>query len=93
MSAGAGIRHTEYKLEERLTQIFQIWIIPSSTGGSTALGRNRSPRPDLSGRVVTRASGFDNDKDALRTRRHAEGGRSCRIRAWRRTFWLPGACL
>jgi redox-sensitive bicupin YhaK (pirin superfamily) len=44
MSAGTGIRHAEYNLEQRPTRIFQIWITPSAKGGSPAWGRNRSPR-------------------------------------------------
>ena len=36
MSAGTGIRHAEYNLEQRPTQIFQIWINPSTTGGAPA---------------------------------------------------------
>jgi quercetin 2,3-dioxygenase len=40
MSAGAGtgIRHAEYNLEQQPTRIFQIWITPSSNGGSPAWG-------------------------------------------------------
>jgi len=44
-SAGTGIRHAEYNLGEQPTRIFQIWIIPSSKGGSRAWDRNPSPRP------------------------------------------------
>lgn len=28
MSAGSGIRHAEYNMEDELTRIFQIWIMP-----------------------------------------------------------------
>ncbi|PHQ61178.1 MAG: hypothetical protein COC10_12500, partial [Sphingobium sp.] len=28
MSAGAGIRHAEYNLEDETTTLFQIWIMP-----------------------------------------------------------------
>src|SRR3979411_2275805 len=65
MSAGAGIRHAEYNLEKRPTRIFQIWIIPSSKGGSPAWGSQPFPKADRSGRFVTLASGFDTDNDAL----------------------------
>ncbi len=71
MSAGAGIRHAEYNLEQRPTRIFQIWIIPSSKGGSPAWGSQPFPKADRSGRFVTLASGFDNDKDALPIRARA----------------------
>jgi quercetin 2,3-dioxygenase len=67
MSAGAGIRHPEYNLERRPTRIFQIWTIPSSEGGSPAWGSQPFPKADL----VTLASGFDKDKDALPIRARA----------------------
>ena len=44
MSAGTGIRHAEYNLEDEATQIFQIWIEPNearSRDGPPAA----SPRP------------------------------------------------
>src|SRR6195256_2340488 len=64
MSAGAGIRHAEYNLESGPTRLFQIWIIPSSEGGAPAWGSQPFPKADRSGRLVTLASGFDDD-DAL----------------------------
>jgi redox-sensitive bicupin YhaK (pirin superfamily) len=71
MSAGTGIRHAEYNLEQRPTRIFQIWIIPSSKGGSPAWGSQPFPKADRSGRFVTLASGFDTDNDALPIRARA----------------------
>jgi len=65
MSAGTGIRHSEYNLEQQPTQIFQIWITSSSNGGPPAWGSQPFPKADRSGRLVTLASGFDNDNDAL----------------------------
>ena len=71
MSAGSGIRHAEYNLEQQPTRIFQIWIIPNSKGGSPAWGSQPFPKADRSGRFVTLASGFDNDNDALPIRARA----------------------
>jgi redox-sensitive bicupin YhaK (pirin superfamily) len=71
MSAGTGIRHAEYNLEQQRTRIFQIWIIPSSKGGSPAWGSQPFPKADRSGRFVTLASGFHNDNDALPIRARA----------------------
>ena len=65
MSAGTGIRHAEYNLEQRPTRIFQIWITPSSKDGPPAWGAQPFPKADRSGRFVTLASGFDSDNDAL----------------------------
>ncbi|MGO4711198.1 pirin family protein [Bradyrhizobium sp. 2TAF24] len=71
MSAGSGIRHAEYNLETKTTKIFQIWIIPTQTGGQPAWGAKPFPKADRSGRFVTLASGFADDKDALPIRSQA----------------------
>ncbi len=71
ISAGAGIRHAEYNLEQQPTRIFQIWITPSADGGSPAWGSQPFPKADRSGRLVTLASGFENDDDALPIRARA----------------------
>jgi quercetin 2,3-dioxygenase len=71
MSAGAGIRHSEHNLEPETTRIFQIWILPNKKGGSPAWGAQPFPRGDRSGRFVTLASGYGDDKDALPIRADA----------------------
>jgi quercetin 2,3-dioxygenase len=71
MSAGTGIRHAEYNLEQQSTRIFQIWITPASEGGSPAWGTQPFPKADRAGRLVTLASGFDSDNDALPIRARA----------------------
>jgi quercetin 2,3-dioxygenase len=38
VSAGTGIRHAEYNLEQTSARIFQMWITPASSGGSPAWG-------------------------------------------------------
>src|SRR5215475_5199218 len=65
MSAGSGIRHAEYNLEQTPARIFQIWIVPTSPGGSPAWGAQPFPKGDRAGRLVTLASGVDEDIDAL----------------------------
>jgi redox-sensitive bicupin YhaK (pirin superfamily) len=57
MSAGSGIRHSEYNLEPETTRIFQIWIEPK-TGGRAVWGAKPFPKGDRSGKFVTLASGF-----------------------------------
>jgi quercetin 2,3-dioxygenase len=71
MSAGTGIRHAEYNLEQQPTRIFQIWITPRADGGSPAWGSQPFPKSDRAERLVTLASGFDNDPDALPIRARA----------------------
>lgn len=71
MSAGTGIRHSEYNLEPETTRIFQIWIEPSSRGGKPGWGAKPFPKEDRSGRFVTLASGSDEDNDALPIRADA----------------------
>ncbi|HAS81650.1 MAG TPA: hypothetical protein DCS43_02960 [Verrucomicrobia bacterium] len=71
MSAGAGIRHSEYNLEPGVTRIFQIWIIPDEHGGSPSWGSKPFPKDDRSGRFVTLASGMGGDDDALPIRANA----------------------
>jgi redox-sensitive bicupin YhaK (pirin superfamily) len=71
MSAGTGIRHAEYNLEAEPTKIFQIWIIPTGSGGKPAWGAKPFPKSDRSGRLVTLASGFASDHDTLPIRADA----------------------
>jgi redox-sensitive bicupin YhaK (pirin superfamily) len=65
MSAGTGIRHAEYNLEDVTTRLFQIWIIPDRTGHAPSWGAKPFPKGGDAGRFVTLASGFANDNDAL----------------------------
>jgi quercetin 2,3-dioxygenase len=71
MSAGSGVRHSEYNLEDDLTRIFQIWIEPRESGGKPAWGAKPFPKADRSGRFVTLASGFADDANALPIRADA----------------------
>jgi redox-sensitive bicupin YhaK (pirin superfamily) len=71
MSAGRGVRHSEYNLESGLTRIFQIWIIPTQAGGDPAWGARPFPKADRSGRFVPLASGQAGDGEALPIRADA----------------------
>jgi hypothetical protein len=66
MSAGTGVRHAEYNLEDETTTLFQIWILTDRPGAEPGWGAMRFPRDERAGRFVTLASGFDSDPDALR---------------------------
>jgi redox-sensitive bicupin YhaK (pirin superfamily) len=71
MSAGSGIRHSEYNKEAVPTHIFQIWIVPETSGGAPAWGTKPFPKADRAGRLVVLASGFESDADALPIRAKA----------------------
>jgi redox-sensitive bicupin YhaK (pirin superfamily) len=71
MSAGAGVRHAEYNLENETTTIFQIWIEPTTAGGDPHWGAKPFPKGDRSGRWSVLASGFAEDADALPIRAEA----------------------
>jgi redox-sensitive bicupin YhaK (pirin superfamily) len=71
MSAGTGIAHAEYNMEDVTTRIFQIWIQPTRTGEKPSWGARPFPKGERSGRFVTLASGFAEDGDALPIRTDA----------------------
>jgi len=71
MSAGSGITHAEYNLEDETTRLFQIWIVPTARGGNPSWGARPFPKGDRSGRFVTLASGFAEDNEALPIRTDA----------------------
>lgn len=66
MSAGTGIQHSEFNLEDGVTRIFQIWIIPTRRGLPPSWGTKPFPRDERIGQFVVLASGHDEDVDALR---------------------------
>ncbi len=71
MSAGSGVTHSEYNLEDEETRIFQIWIIPDARGGQPDWGARAFPKDDRAGSFVPLASGVANDDDALKIRADA----------------------
>lgn len=71
MSAGSGILHSEFNMEDEVTQIFQIWILPTSRGSQPSWGTRPFPKGDRAGKFVTLASGIANETDALPIRTNA----------------------
>jgi redox-sensitive bicupin YhaK (pirin superfamily) len=71
MSAGSGVTHSEYNLEDEVTQIFQIWIIPDERGGQPSWGARPFPKDDRAGQFVTLASGIKGDDGSLPIRTQA----------------------
>lgn len=70
MSAGTGVTHSEFNLEDESTTLFQIWILPDSAGGAPGWGQRQFPESNRSGMFVTLASGMAGD-DALPIRADA----------------------
>ncbi len=66
MSAGTGIRHAEYNVENVQTTLFQIWVQPSERGHKPSWGAKPFPKGDRAGKFSVLASGFDADGDALK---------------------------
>jgi redox-sensitive bicupin YhaK (pirin superfamily) len=65
MSAGSGITHAEYNLEDGPTTLFQIWIVPDHAGAAPSWGQREFPRGDRSGKFEILASGTPEHDDAL----------------------------
>jgi redox-sensitive bicupin YhaK (pirin superfamily) len=71
MSAGSGIQHAEYNLEDEETTLFQIWVLPDERGGQPSWGAQPFPKGDRAGKFVTLASGMEGDEGALPIRSQA----------------------
>ncbi|ANN76501.1 pirin family protein [Bordetella flabilis] len=65
MSAGSGLTHAEFNMEEGPARVFEIWIEPDRRGFPPSWGRKSFPRDACKGRFVTLASGIEGDEDAL----------------------------
>ncbi len=67
MSAGTGITHAEYNVEDEETTLFQIWIMPDrdKLGQPPKWGAKPFPKSDRAGDWAILASGHAEDADAL----------------------------
>ena len=65
MSAGTGIRHAEFNLENEECRLFQIWILPDRHGHAPSWGTRPFPKEARDGRFTVLASGLPGDGDAL----------------------------
>lgn len=66
MSAGTGVRHAEYNLEDEQTSLFQIWVLTDKPGAEPSWGAKPFPKHERDGNFVTLASGFADDAEALK---------------------------
>lgn len=63
MSAGTGIVHAEYNLEDEETELFQIWILPNATGHAPRWDTRAFPKAGAGGGLRPLASGEERFKD------------------------------
>lgn len=66
MSAGSGITHSEYNLENQATRLFQIWIVPEKQNLPPSWGTKPFPKVNRDGKFEILASGFSEDEQSLR---------------------------
>ena len=99
MSAGTGVTHAEYNLEDEETRLFQIWVQTDRPGASPAWGAMPFPKESREGSFQLLASGDEGD-GALTINAHArvlgatlEAGRSLGYEAdpARHLYLVPSA--
>ncbi|MBA3678197.1 MAG: pirin family protein [Sphingosinicella sp.] len=66
MSAGTGVRHSEFNLEDEKTTLFQIWISTDKPGATPSWGAMQFPKDERAGSFVNLASGYEEGSDALK---------------------------
>lgn len=62
MSAGSGIKHSEFNLEDEATHLFQIWVKPRELGGEPRWDAKEFPQ-NISDEMSILASGYQDDID------------------------------
>lgn len=67
MSAGTGIQHSEYNLEDTETTLYQIWITPNKVGVEPRWDAKQFPKDFVTDKLHLLVSGRkeDADKEAL----------------------------
>ena len=72
MSAGTGITHAEFNVEDEATTLFQIWIVPDRRGEAPGWGQREFPTGSREGGFVVLASGTPEKDGALSIRADAK---------------------
>jgi len=62
MSAGRGVTHAEYNLEDEATTLFQIWIQTDKPAAEPSWGAMPFPKDDRAGSFQLLASGSNDDQ-------------------------------
>jgi redox-sensitive bicupin YhaK (pirin superfamily) len=58
MSAGSGVIHSEYNLEDKETNIYQIWIVPNKIGVKPRWEAKQFPKNPVKDKLNLLVSGF-----------------------------------
>ena len=88
MSAGAGLTHAEYNVEDETTTLFQIWVEPAARGGAPSWGARPFPKDSRAGAFATLASGYG-EADALPLRARARVKGATLAAGQSLTLYLP----
>lgn len=72
MSAGTGITHAEFNVEDEATTLFQIWIVPDRRGEAPGWGQRAFPRQSRDGGFEVLASGTPDADGSLSIRTDAK---------------------
>ena len=72
MSAGTGIAHAEFNVEDEATTLFQIWIVPDRRGEAPGWGQREFPKASRDGGFEVLASGTPAADGALSIRTDAQ---------------------
>ncbi|MCB1782513.1 MAG: pirin family protein [Alphaproteobacteria bacterium] len=62
MSAGSGVVHSEYNLEDEDTQLYQIWIMPDKLDVSPAWAQMKFPKEPVDDHLTLVVSGNPDDQ-------------------------------
>lgn len=64
MSAGSGVFHSEYNLENEETSLYQIWIEPNAENVKPRWDAAEFPKTPVTDKLAVLVSGQDNHKDS-----------------------------
>lgn len=90
MSAGTGITHAEYNVENEATTLFQIWILPDRRGEAPGWGQREFPKASREGGFEVLASGTPEADGALSIRTDAKIA-AATLKAGQQAVWRTGA--
>ena len=67
MSAGTGVVHSEYNLENEVTNLHQIWMFPNKKNVKPRWDAKQFPKEPVEGKLKPLVTGFDSDhNDSLK---------------------------